>query len=130
MKIVNDKELAAVIALPGADRYGYFVRQVADWEEIWTLRTSDGFVLVASTDERQLVPVWPHRRFAEAFAEAQWKGAEPAAIPLEQWLQAWTSGMNKDDRGIAVFPVPSGQGIIVTPDRLHDDLSEECSQYE
>ena len=130
MKNVNDKELAAVIALSGPDRYGYFVRTVADSEELWTLRSADGFALVAAADERELVPVWPHRRFAEAWAEIQRKGAEPAVVSLERWFEAWTTGLKKDDRGVAVFPVPNGQGVVVTPDQLHEDLSAECSQYE
>ena len=130
MKIVSDKELAAVLALPGPDRYGYFVRSVADWEEIWTLRTSDGFVLLATTEERPLVPVWPHRRFADACAETEWAGAEATSITLEKWLQAWTPGMTNDNRDVAVFPVPSGQGVVVTPDRLKEDLLAERSQYE
>ena len=130
MKNVNDKELAAVLALPGPERYSYFVRAVADWEEIWTIRTSSGFVLMAAADEQPLIPVWPHRRFAEACADTDWAGAEAAPIPLERWLQTWTPGMKKDNRGVAVFPVPSGQGVVVTPDRLKEDLLAECSQYE
>ena len=109
MKTVSDKEFTAVVGLSGPDRYGYFVRAVADWEEIWTLRTAEGFVTMADADERPLVPVWPHRRFAEACAASQWNGAEATAIPLDKWLKAWTPGMKKDDLGVAVFPVPSGQ---------------------
>lgn len=30
MKEVSDRELAAVSVLPGEERYGYFVREVAD----------------------------------------------------------------------------------------------------
>jgi hypothetical protein len=127
MKNVNDKEFAAVVALSGPDRYGYFVRAVADWEEIWTLRTAQGFVLMAAADECELVPVWPHRRFAEACAAS---GAEATAISLDRWLNAWTPAMKKDDRAVAVFPVPSGQGVVVTADRLYDDLSAEQCQYE
>ena len=37
MKKVNDKELAAVIALTAPDRYGYFLRQVADRHTFWVI---------------------------------------------------------------------------------------------
>jgi Protein of unknown function (DUF2750) len=130
MKNVNDKELAAVIALPGPERYAYFVRNVADWEEIWTLRGSEGFVLVAGADKKELVPVWPHARFAEAWSAANRGDAQVVAIQLEQWLQKWTHGLKNDNRGVAVFPAPSGPGVAVAPERLHDDLLAECSQYE
>ena len=130
MKKVNDKELAAVIALPSAKRYEYFVKSVADYEELWTLRKDNGFVLVAADDERELVPVWPHRRFAEICANENWEDAEATSISLERWLTAWTPGLTKDNRGVAVFPIPSGSGLPVPPSRLHADLTSECSKYE
>jgi hypothetical protein len=130
MKKISYQELSNVISLTGPERYAYFVRVVADCEELWTLRTSEGYFLLADSDERQLIPVWPHRRYAEAFADAQLKGAKPAAIALEKWVEAWTSGLKTDNRGVAVFPVPSGKGVVVTPDQLREDLLEECNQYE
>jgi hypothetical protein len=130
MKKVNDKELAAVSALSGPKRYAYLVGNVADWEEIWALRGAAGFILVAGPDEKELVPVWPHRSFAEAWSAANGGEHQAVAISLNDWLQKWTPGLKNDNRGVAVFPVPSGQGVIVTPDRLHEDLVSECSQYE
>jgi hypothetical protein len=129
MNNINDQEYAAVIALAGPARYRYFIGKVVDVEELWTLRTDEGFVLIAAK-EQELVPVWPHHRFAKVCAKSEWAGAEPAAISLDRWLETWTPGLKKDNRGVAVFPVPAGQGVVVTPDRLLDDLSAECGRYE
>ncbi len=130
MRLVNDSQYAAVVALSGPDRYSHFVRHVADVEEVWSLRTAEGWVLASAENGRQLVPVWPHPRYAAACATGNWQGAEPAQIPLDRWLEAWTSGMQRDGRDVTVFPTPSGQGVVVPPQRLHDDLLKECSQYE
>lgn len=127
MKSVNDKEFENVIKLPATERYGYFVRHVADWEEVWALKTANGFVLLADDDGRQLVPVWPHKRFAEACAKA---GAEVVAIALDQWMEKWLPGMKNDGRAAAVFPTPEGRGPIVDPDDLQKDLKAECEMYE
>jgi hypothetical protein len=129
-KRVNDQELAAVTALPAADRYSHFVEQVADWEEVWSLRGPGGWLLAGDDAGVQLMPVWPHARYAAACAVAAWEGAEPTPIPLDRWLEAWTPGLAKENRQVAVFPTPSGQGVAVTPDRLRDDLLEAREQYE
>jgi hypothetical protein len=130
MRRVTEKEFAAVTALAGADRYRYFIRHVADTEKLWSLKSAEGWVLMSAGDGPELVPVWPHPRYAQACAVSAWRGAEPAVIPLDRWLEGWTPGMARDGRHVAVFPVPGGQGVVVSPDRLRDDLLEECSQYE
>jgi hypothetical protein len=130
MRRVSEKEFAAVTALSGADRYGHFLRHVADTQELWSLRSAEGWVLTSADDGTELVPVWPHPRYAQACAEGAWQGAEPAAIPLDRWLEGWTPGMTRDGRMVAVFPVPTGQGVVVQPERLRDDLLQERAQYE
>ena len=58
---VSDREFAAVSALPPAERYAHFVKRAADTEEVWSLRSRDGWAL-AGDSARQLIPVWPHPR--------------------------------------------------------------------
>ena len=130
MRRISEQEYAAVIALSGSDRYRHFIRHVADTEELWSLKSAEGWVLMAADDGHELVPVWPHARYAQACAEGKWQDAEPAAIPLDRWLERWTPGMTQDGRYVTVFPTPGGKGVVVSPDWLRDDLLEECSQYE
>jgi hypothetical protein len=130
MRQVTENEFAAVTALVGADRYAYFIRHVADTQELWSLKSAEGWVLMAAGEGLALVPVWPHPRYAQGCAEDEWEGAEPAAIPLDRWLERWTPGMAQDGRHVAVFPIPGGQGVVVYPERLREDLRAECSQYE
>src|SRR4051812_41763518 len=117
MKQVHDKEFAALIEMPAQQRYGVFVRRVADWQEVWGLRTAAGWVLVADENGAELVPVWPHKRFADACADPA-KQEYAAAIPLNDWLNKWLPGMNADGRRVAVFPIPSGKGIAVSSEQL------------
>jgi hypothetical protein len=129
-RVVNDKEFAAVIALPPPKRYTHFIKQVVDWEQIWSLRSADGWVLAGDDEGRELVPVWPHARYAAACAQEAWQGSKPEAITLAEWMEYWLPGMQRDGRLVAVFPAPSNTGIVVTPERLHADLSEESELYE
>jgi Protein of unknown function (DUF2750) len=128
MKEISDQELAAVMALPAQERYSYFVRCVADTEELWTLRNEEDFVLYGDDDRRELVPVWPHRRFAEANGQDSWDDTKPFKIDLDRWLAAWTTGLEVEGRFVAVFPLPSQQGIVVSPAHLAEDLMAEAGK--
>jgi hypothetical protein len=45
-------------------------------------------------------------------------------------MMKWIPGMVKDHRMVAVFPLPSNQGIIVNPERMKADLELALSAYE
>ena len=127
---VSDQEFESVLSLPGAKRYTYFVKKVADWEEIWSLRNQDGWVLAGDPSGTEVVPVWPNQRYAQACVAAEWQDCEPAVIDLETWMKRWIPGMTKDGRQVAVFPTLEDRGIVVEPSRLHSDLSDECEEYD
>jgi uncharacterized protein DUF2750 len=56
---LNDKEFAAVLALPAPRRYEYFVKKVADRDTMWSLRDRDGWVTTADDDGNLHLPFWP-----------------------------------------------------------------------
>jgi hypothetical protein len=127
---MHDKEFESVLSLSGSERYAYFVKKAADWEEIWSLKTEDGWVLAGDDQGNELVPIWPHQRFAIACATGNWRGSEPAPIELSVYLERWIPGMLRDRRLAAVFPTPTDKGVVVTPERLREDLEAELSLYE
>jgi hypothetical protein len=45
-------------------------------------------------------------------------------------LKAWTVGLCEKGWKVAVFPTPSGKGVVIDPMRLADDLAIELRQYE
>ena len=126
---VSDQQLASVLALSGPERYAHLIKRVADEKEIWSLRGEGGWILAGEAG-RELVPVWPHPRYASACTTGDWAGAEPAAIPLDEWLAAWLPGLERDGRAVAVFPTPGGKGVVVEATRLRADLEAELSRYD
>jgi len=126
---INGKEFENVVHLAPKERYEYFIKKVADWEEIWSL-WKDGWVLMGDKEEGEHVPVWPHPVFAEAYAHGEWLGYKPRKIELEDWLNKWIPGMEKDKRMVAVFPTTEGQTTTVSPVQLKSDLEEELTKYE
>ena len=76
---------------------------------------------VGSDTGTELVPVWPHPRYAAACIE-EGDQSEPAEIPLSEWRTAWLPGIERDKRRVAAFPTPDARGVVVTAERMLDDL--------
>jgi len=68
MKQIHDKEFAALTGMNAPDRYSVFLNRVVDWEEVWSLRSAKGWCLMADDSGAEMIPVWPHERFATACA--------------------------------------------------------------
>jgi len=129
MKQIHDKEFEALIAMPAPERYALFVRRVVDWQIVWSLRSPNGWTLMGDDNGTEVVPVWPHERFAHTCADLK-KHETAMAIDLDDWLEKWLPGMSKDRRQVAVFPVPNGKGVVISPEQLKSDLLLERDQYD
>jgi hypothetical protein len=125
----SPKEIASVERLRGAGRYAYLVKHAVDTHALWSLRDPTGWALVADGDAKVAAPVWPHSEYARRCAKGEWDDCEPTAVPLDQWLNAWTEGLLRDQRLVAVFPTPAGEGVIVSPHEFAADLRREATRY-
>jgi hypothetical protein len=127
--MLNDKEYAAVLALPGQERYGHFVKRVVDREELWGLRSADGWLLLADDQGRTLLPVWPADRYALAYRDRQGGHEQLVSIALEEWLEVMLPRLEQDEMDIAVFPLPEGKGVVITPSEHRAHLHHELQRY-
>ena len=128
---ISELEFESVICLPDADRYSYFVKRAADRGKVWSLWAKGGWMLVGTDTADECVPVWPHERFAEAYASSiAGSGFEAKAIELDSFRSRWIPGMTADNRMVAVFPTPQQRGVVVAPERLRRDLDGELALYE
>ena len=120
-------EARLVADLSPGRRLGYCVGQAVDTGELWTLRTPAGWVVV-DTAYGPVLPLWPHPDFAACCAVGDWDEAEPACVPVADFLAAWPIGAKGDGRAVIVFPVPgfSGpEGAILPSERFAELLREE-----
>ncbi len=126
----NEKEIEAVLELEGPKRYAHWIKKVADQQEVWSLWHECGWALAGDDAGHELVPVWPHSKYAILSAVGVWADYEAKSIPLEAWLTRWIEGIERDHRLVAVFPTPKDKGVVAEPRRLERDLRKELSQYE
>ncbi len=127
---IHKKEFDNIIKMSGSDRYDYFVRKVADWEEIWGLKSPSGWCLFGSSDENQTLPIWPHPRFAELHVSGSFSDSKPELIELDSFISKWLPGMTKDGLLVAVFPGTEMKSVVIEPTKLLEDLIQETEQYE
>jgi hypothetical protein len=125
---VSDHEFRSVTALSPSQRYDYFIKRVAALGEVWGLSRDNRWAYACNTEGRQLVPVWPHARFAAASAVAEWEGYEARSIELDAWLERWIPAMSGDGRVPVVFPGAVEPGISRAPLELGRDLLAELGR--
>jgi len=125
---VNPKQLAAVLALPGPQRFEHFVKVVADWQEAWGLY-KDGWSLAATDDGTVVFPLWPAREYAEACAVNEWDGNEPKAISLDDLMGVLLPKLKSDGMLPGIFFTPSSKGVTPSIDELTSAIEAELENY-
>jgi hypothetical protein len=128
-KKVSQKEISAVLELPGPKRYKHFVKTVVDWEEAWGLY-QDGWALAGTGDGKTVFPLWPAKEYAELCAKDEWEGHEPTPIPLEELTDQLLPQLKQDDIIPGIFYTPNDKGVLPPVDKLLQDLEDESQNYE
>jgi hypothetical protein len=102
---LKEEEFDSVRRLPARERYKYFIKKAADSQTVWSL-WNNGWALLGD-DEGEAVPVWPHAKFAEAFALGEWDGytarKSPFMTGLTNGFRAWK---RTAERSLRKTPVP------------------------
>jgi hypothetical protein len=127
---ISDPEVAGVLALDASQRYTHFIKQVADRQLVWGLKESDGWVSMTDETGTLLLPMWPREQYAVLFAVDRFPAAVASAISLDDLMDTWLPNLSEEGSKVAVFPVLSGQGIVVEISRLREDLEVELERYE
>ncbi|MGK5035848.1 DUF2750 domain-containing protein [Janthinobacterium sp. LB3P118] len=125
---MHPEKFKQVAGLPSAERHAYFVRKVADTQEVWGLFHAGWATTQAHG--KVAVPFWPEAAFAQACASGDWEHFLPRAIALDDFLARWLPGMAGNDQLASVFAAPQGSASVAAPADLLADLREEARQYE
>jgi|EndMetStandDraft_4_1072995.scaffolds.fasta_scaffold263919_1 hypothetical protein len=125
---INPKQMEAVLALPGAQRFEHFIKVVADWQEVWGLY-QDGWALAAADDGRTVFPLWPAKEYAQLCAESEWQGHAPRSISLDEFTDVLLPKLKADGVLAGVFYTPSSKGVTPSPDELKAALDAELQKY-
>lgn len=117
----------AVMAMPAEERFAYFVRKVADFEQVWGLH-AEGWATAADAGGAIALAVWPEPDFAAACAVGPWERHVPRAVPLADFLTVWLPRMVGDSRTVVVFPTDRDSGLFVGPEAMQEAIHREMWQ--
>ena len=106
------------------DKYDYFVKKVANLEELWSLY-NDGWAMIYEDNGDKRIPFWPNKVFAEVCAKKHWYGYKPEVIDIYNFLENWLKIMENKKILPAIFQDLNGAYSKVGIDKLKDDIYSE-----
>ncbi|HEX5745946.1 MAG TPA: DUF2750 domain-containing protein [Archangium sp.] len=118
----SQDRMQAVLRLPAARRYAYFLQRVAESGEVWGL-DGEGWALALDDSGRDVLPLWPTPEFAAMCATRLWSGFQPRAIKLQELLENVLPQLEEEGMPVGIFFTPEGQGHPVSARELIDALS-------
>ena len=123
---MTTESLEQILGMNGEERYDYFLNEVLEEREIWSLVNGDNhFLKLESEDEGvAYLPVWPSAVFAAAYGNDS-DDLSPKSISLPDFFKKWVPGLTKDGLEIGVFPGADDTLWITEPEELKRDLQDE-----
>lgn len=125
---INQRQIEAVIALPGPKRYEHFIKVVTDWEEVWGLYRND-WALAATDDGQKVFPVWPAKEYAELCKENEWSSYEAKSFSLSDFMNELLPNLKSDGVLVGVFYTHLNKGATPAVDQVMADLNRELENY-
>ncbi len=127
---MNEQQFNAVLALTNDERYQHFVSRVADWQQLWGVRTKDGWLIPVTPEGVEYFPLWPHPEYAQRVADENWPGHEAEQLDYELLISGGLDKLGNDNIKVAIFPNMAWQCILSDARQLLSDLRIEAQQYE
>ncbi|TYS17753.1 DUF2750 domain-containing protein [Rossellomorea vietnamensis] len=124
---MDKKEFDSVSRLPAAVRYEYFIKKVADHEEVWGLY-NEGWATAHDEEGKVLIPFFPRREFAESCAKDKWTGYHAKSVELDDFVDKWLAGMKEKGIRPSIFPVEEDTAVVEI-EVLLNDLEAELENY-
>ena len=125
--VILKQEIENVLQIDKSKQYEYFLKKVADFEEVWSLKDDKGWVTLGIGGDI-FFPIWPKKEFADICISDEWNNCYPESIELEEFLEYWIGGLKEDNIRITIM-WNNGNGIDVAWDVLREDIRQELEKY-
>ena len=126
---MHNKQLENVFNLNSKERYGYLIRKIADFEQVFLIADINGNYVTCGTDNEMIIPIWPELEFAQELIETEWKNCIVKMVELTNFMN-WMDKLETENYLIGGFPNQQLNSIIVKPTEIKNHILFECRQYE
>ena len=126
---MNDKEIESVSNLEPFKRYQYFIKKIADYEELWTIVDENGDYALSDVDDKVLISFWSAKEYIDSNLSDGWENCKPKKLTLDDLEDEIFDLIASENYLINVFPVNGKSGFVVDLDEFARDLSDELKNY-
>ena len=133
---VSPQKLVAVTALPAAQRYLHFIKEIAASGAVCGLCRGDRWVMTTTEDEIAVFLLWPAGKCAQEFRDMSanyvytaWYQYEPRFIELKDFTQNLLPLLKEQDILPGIFFTPFENGITPSVDELLSDIDNYYQQW-
>lgn len=126
---MNQKEYDNVINLKPFERYKYFIKKVADFEELWTIINFNGDYALSDVEDNVMISFWPKSEFIKSNLTNGWEDCKPKRLTLDDLENEIFDLIDSNNFLINIFPVNGKSGFIVDLNEFARDLSDELKNY-
>ena len=123
------KQLESVFNLESKERYGYLIRKVADFEQVFLIQDKKGNYVTCGNNKEIIIPIWPELEFAKELIKTEWKKCVVKKVALSDFIN-WLDELETENYLIGGFPNLKLNSIVVKPIEIKNHLIFESQQYE
>jgi len=127
--MLHKREIENVLVLSPFEKYKYFLKRVADEEEMWSLENEEGELAIAELNDKLVISFWSSKEFAEMCVEGNWKNFKPTKIDLSYFEVELIPIIIDNGYLLNIFPRYNKSGFVVSIDEFLRDLNEELEKY-
>ena len=128
--MLRKEEVENVSKLDPFKRYQYFIKKVADFEELWVLENDNGDIAISEVDDHVLLSLWSAPEFAATCQQGIWEQYRPVKLALDDLEDDIFPLVEDEGYLLDVFPVHGRSGFVVSLDEFIRDMDEELERYE
>jgi hypothetical protein len=123
------KQLESVFNLESKERYGYLIRKVVDFEQVFLIADKKGNYVTCGTVDEMIIPIWPELEFAQELIKTEWRNCVVKMVELKEFMK-WMDKLESENYLVGGFPNQKLNSIVVKPIEIKNHLIFECQQYE
>ncbi|WP_026777915.1 DUF2750 domain-containing protein [Polaribacter sp. Hel_I_88] len=123
------KQLESVFKLESKERYGYLIRKIADFEQVFLITDKKGNFVTCGNKDELIIPIWSELEFAQELIKKEWKKCRIKKVELTDFI-IWMDKLETENYLVGGFPNQKLNSIVVKPIEIKNHLIFECKQYE
>lgn len=128
--MITRSEMETVLQQDSRVQFEYFIKRVADFEEIWIISDTNGMVLLEAEKNKFVLPVWPFKEYADLYRKEGNQECKLEAVSIYDFLEEELVSLSENGYDLAIMPIHNKPSIIVNSKVFEKAIKTEMEKYE